>query len=80
MASSACAAAFSLPTLAGKPMRHPHPHLRSGIDPSSKGALNIPERIIEQYFVATDVNADRGHASKSAAERRSQWMFRVGAS
>jgi hypothetical protein len=58
---------------------HSHPHIEPGIDPGGNGTLNIPERIIEQYFVVTDVNVDGRHAGKSSAEGRSQWMIRVGA-
>jgi hypothetical protein len=43
---------------------HSHPH----IEPT----LNIPERIIEQYFVVTDVNVDGRYARKSSVEGRSQ--------
>ena len=69
---------FQLSDAAGEPVWHPCPHIDPGIDPSGKGALNIPERIIEQYFVAAYVNADGRHAGKASPERRGQWMFRVG--
>jgi hypothetical protein len=52
---------------------------RADIDPGGNGTLNIPERIIEQYFVVTDVNVDGRYAGKSSVEGRSQGMIRVGA-
>src|SRR5258706_2807994 len=63
----------------GKPMWHPHPHISSGIDACGDCTLDISERVVQQDFVVTDVNADRWHAGKPAVERRSQWKFRVGA-
>jgi len=56
----------------GKPMWHPHPHISPGIDACGNCTLNISERVVQQHFVITDVNADRWHAGKSAVKGRSQ--------
>ena len=61
-------------------MWHPHPNVDPGIDARGSGPLDEPERVVEQHFVVTDMNAGRRHAGKSTEERRSQWLFRVGAS
>src|SRR5258707_5545213 len=63
----------------GKPMWHPHPHISSGINSCSNCTLNKPERVIQQHFVVTDINASSRHAGESAEKGRSQWLFRVGA-
>jgi hypothetical protein len=39
---------------------------RADIDPGGNGTLNIPERIIEQHFVVTDVNVDGRYAGNRA--------------
>src|SRR5260221_6328415 len=60
-------------------MWHPHPHISPGIDACGNCTLNISERVVQQHFVVTDVNAGGRHAGKSAVKGRSQRMFRVGA-
>src|SRR5712671_5955111 len=60
-----------------KPMWHPHPHISSDINACSNRTLNKPERVIQQHFVVTDINACSRHAGKSAEKGRSQWLFRV---
>ena len=72
MASSACAAAFNLPMLPGNPWWHPHPHISSGIDAGGNCTLNISERVVQQHFVVTDVNAGGRHAGVSTVKGRSQ--------
>ena len=72
MASSVLRSGLQLSDAAGEPVWHPCPHIDPRVDPSSKGALNIPKRIIEQYFVATYVNANGWHARKLSVEWRSQ--------
>src|SRR5882762_5034714 len=63
----------------GKPMWHAHPHISPGIDACGNCTLDISERVVQQHFVVTDVNADGWHPGKLTAEGRSQWMLRVGA-
>ena len=60
-------------------MWHPHPHISSGIDARGNCTVNISERVVQQHFVVSDVNAGARHAGESTAEGRSQWIFRVGA-
>jgi len=60
-------------------MWHPHPHISSGIDAYSNCTLNISERVVQQHFVVTDVNAGGRHAGVSTVKGRSQRMSRVGA-
>src|SRR5258708_35825493 len=40
-------------------MWHPHPHISSSIDGCGNCMLNISERVVQQHFVVTDVNAGR---------------------
>ena len=40
-------------------MGHPHPHLELSIDTGRNRALDMSSRVIEQYFVVADMNADR---------------------
>jgi hypothetical protein len=56
-----------------------HPHISSGIDACGNCTLNISERVVQQHFVVTDVNAGGRHAVVSTVKGRSQWMSRVGA-
>jgi hypothetical protein len=56
----------------GKPMWHPHPHISPGIDARGNCTLNISERVVQQHFVVTDMNADGWHPGKLTAEGRSQ--------
>src|SRR5258708_26029877 len=60
-------------------MWHPHPPSSSGIDDCGDCTLEIAERVVQQHFVVTDMNADGWHPGKLTAEGRSQWMLRVGA-
>ena len=78
MASSACAAAFSLSDACGKPMWHPHPDISARIDACRNSTLNISERVVQQHFVVTDINARRRHTGKSTVKGRSQRISRVG--
>jgi hypothetical protein len=59
-------------------MWHPDPHISSGIDACGNCTLNISERVVQQHFVVTDVNAGGRHAGVSTVKGRSQWMSRVG--
>ena len=59
-------------------MRHPHPHISPGIDACGKRTLNKSERVVQQHFVVTNVNADGRHAGVATEKGRSQWMARVG--
>jgi hypothetical protein len=61
-------------------VRHPHPHIKPGIDACGNCTLGIAERVVQQHFVITDMNADGWHPGKLTVKWRSQWMFRVGAS
>jgi hypothetical protein len=61
-------------------MCHPHPHISSGIDACGNCTVNKSERVVQQHFVVTDVNAVGRHAGVSTVKGRSQWMSRVGAS
>ena len=60
-------------------MGHPHPDINSGIDACGNCTLTIAERVVQQHFVVTDVNAGGRHAGVSTVKGRSQWMSRVGA-
>ena len=60
-------------------MWHPHPHIKPGIDACGNCTLNISERVVQQHFVVTDVNAGGRHAGVSTVKGRSQWISRVGA-
>jgi len=60
-------------------MWHPHPHISSGIDSRRNCMLNISERVVQQHFVVTHVNAGERHAGGSTVKRRSQGISRVGA-
>jgi hypothetical protein len=60
-------------------MWHPHPHISSGIDACGNGTLNISERVVQQHFVVTDVNAGGRQAGVSTVKGRSQRISRVGA-
>src|SRR5882724_8393154 len=60
-------------------MWHPHPHISSDIDARGCSTLNIFERVVQQYFVVTDVNAGSRHAGELTVEGRSQRLPRVGA-
>jgi hypothetical protein len=53
-------------------MWHPHLHINPCIDPCGNCTLNISERVVQQHFVITDVNAERWDAGKSAVKGRSQ--------
>jgi hypothetical protein len=59
--------------------RAPVASRRSGIDACGNCTLNISERVVQQHFVVTDVNAGGRHAGVSTVKGRSQWMSRVGA-
>src|SRR5712671_4494301 len=61
-----------------KPMWHPHPHISSGVDACGNCALNVSERVVQEHFVVTDVNANGWHPGKLTVEWRSQRMSRVG--
>jgi hypothetical protein len=63
----------------GKPMRHPHPHISPGIDARGNCTLNVSERVVQQDFVVTDVNAGGRYAGVSTVEGRCHWMIRLGA-
>jgi hypothetical protein len=63
---------------ASEPVRHPPPQIEPGIDSGSNGTVNISARIVEQYFVVTNVNAERRHAGKASLEGRSQRLSWVG--
>src|SRR5690242_16890526 len=63
----------------GKAMWHPHPHIGSGIDARGNRTLDISERVVQQHFVVTDVNAGGRQAGVSTVKGRSQWLARVGA-
>ena len=67
MASSASAAAFSSDAC-GKPMWHPHPHISSGIYALANCTLDISERVVQQHFVITDMNAHGWHPGKLTVE------------
>ena len=43
----------------GKPVRHPHPDVGARVDAGGSGPLNEPQRVVEQHFVVTDMNAGR---------------------
>jgi hypothetical protein len=43
-------------------MWHPHPDINSGIEACGNCTLNISERVVQQHFVVTDVNAGGGYA------------------
>jgi hypothetical protein len=51
-------------------MWHPHPHISSGIDACGNCTVNISERVVQQHFVVTDVNAGGRHAGVSTVKRR----------
>src|SRR5258706_7208503 len=59
-------------------MWHPHPHISPSIDACGNCTLDISERVVQQHFVVTDVNAGGRYAGVTTVEGRSQWMSRVG--
>jgi hypothetical protein len=61
-------------------VRHAQPHVEPGIDACGNCTTDISNRIVQQHFGVTDMNADGWHPGKVTVEGRSQWMFRVGAS
>ena len=44
----------------GKPVWHPHPHIKPGIDACGNRTLSIAERVVKQHFVITDMNVTGG--------------------
>jgi len=59
---------------------HPHPHIKPGIDSCGNRTLNKAERVVQQHFVITDMNADGRHPGKLTLEWRSQWVSSIGTS
>jgi hypothetical protein len=39
-------------------VQHSHPYVQLGVDAGRDGALYLATRVVEQHFVASNVNAD----------------------
>ena len=53
-------------------MRHSHPYVQLRIDVGRDGALYIAARVVEQYLVVPNVNADWRQAAQVTVEWRGQ--------
>jgi len=65
IARSACVAALNLPISVTNPCGIPIQTSKLGIDAGSDGALNITKRVVKQYLVISNVNADRRRGLRS---------------
>jgi hypothetical protein len=63
----------------GEAMWHSHPHIGSDVGACGCCTLNISERVVQQHFVVTDVNAGGRHVGELTVEGRGQRVSRVGA-